>query len=345
MDTESEERDLNPPPGDAREVEAGSVSQSRSSRTCIYLLLVVASFMMGLLVSSQAWSRQPAAQIAPWVAAPNTSATGAASGNTSSALAAAFLDEVNPPHGYRLPVSYGSLGPALLQSGAIDYDKFAAIYAEAGTPLTKTQIKILTQGGDEPIVIDSENAHFLLNFFWAVGLANKNPILTEGPITKQSNGRIDGFASTGGWTVGAKPVKELFASTGLISLSPEQQARVEEAAAAVYRPCCDNSTFFPDCNHGMAMLGFLELMGSQNATVEEMLTAAKYINAYWFPQQAVEIAVFLKAAQNVDFVDADPRLVVGAQLSSGSGSGQVRAQLKANGLLPSSPDNGGDCAT
>jgi hypothetical protein len=46
----------------------------------------------------------------------------------------------------------------------------------------------------------------------------------------------------------------------LIPLTAEQQALVEEVAAEIYRPCCNNSTLFPDCNHGMAMLGFLELL-------------------------------------------------------------------------------------
>lgn len=27
--------------------------------------------------------------------------------------------------------------------------------------------------------------------------------------------------------------------------------------------CCGNSTYFPDCNHGAAMLGFIELAVSQ----------------------------------------------------------------------------------
>ena len=38
---------------------------------------------------------------------------------------------------------------------------------------------------------------------------------------------------------------------------------VEEIAGNIYRPCCGNSTAFPDCNHGMAMLGLIELMVSQ----------------------------------------------------------------------------------
>lgn len=131
----------------------------------------------------------------------------------------------------------------------------------------------------------------------------------------------------------------------LIPLTPEQQARVEEAAAAVYRPCCGNPTLFPDCNHGMAMLGLLELMASEDASVDEMFAAAKYVNAYWFPQQALETAIYLKAIKNTEFAQADARLVTGNELFSGSGAGQVHALLQSDGLLPSAPGSGGSCGS
>ena len=77
---------------------------------------------------------------------------------------------------------------------------------------------------------------------------------------------MGGFASTGGWTLGVKKATELYASTKIMSLTDEQQARLLEVASQVYRPCCNNPTHFPDCNHGMAMLGLLELMASQDAS-------------------------------------------------------------------------------
>ena len=150
---------------------------------------------------------------------------------------------------------------------------------------------------------------------------------------------------TGGWALAAKPVKELYASLKLIPLNEEQQSRVEEVAAAIYRPCCGNSTLFPDCNHGMAMLGLLELMASQDASVDEMFTAAKYVNAYWFPQQTLETAIYLKASQGVDFTHADARTVTGERFSSGRGYGQVHAALQGAGLLPQATDGGGSCGS
>jgi len=253
--------------------------------------------------------------------------------------------QIHPADGYALPISYGNVGPQLIESGAISYDAFASIYQNSGTPLSSEQIEILRHGSDEKIVINSQNAHFLLNFFWAVGLANRNPILTQGAMVQPGNGKVADFASTGGWTLGTRPVTELYASLDLIPLTAQQQKRVEEVSAGIYRPCCNNPTIFPDCNHGMAMLGVLELMASQGAGVDEMFEAAKYINAYWFPQQTLETAIYLAQHQNLSFAETDPRLVVSREFSSASGAGRVRGELQSEGLLPQAPGQGGSCAT
>lgn len=256
----------------------------------------------------------------------------------------ALYEQINPKDGYNLSVSYGDLGPQLLASGVISYDAFAAIYQNSGSPLSEEQIAILKNGSDHEVVINAQNAYYLLNFFWAVGLANRNVILTEGPMVQNSDGKFENFASTGGWSLATKQITDLYASLDLIPLTEEQQKLVEEVAQGVYRPCCDNPTHFPDCNHGMAMLGILELMASQGATADQMFEAAKYVNAYWFPQQTLEAAVYLKANQGIDFAEADPRLVVGRSMSSASGSKMVHADLQSKELLQQAPGQGGSCA-
>jgi len=255
----------------------------------------------------------------------------------------AQMDEVNPPDGYTVPVVLDEAGPQLLAVGAIDLLKFAYIYNKAGSPLTEEQNAILKEGSSSSIVINKKNAYFLLNFFWALGLTNKNPVLTEGAMVAGGMDRVGNFASTGGWTVGAKPPMELYASTEIVALTEEQQARLLKVASAVYRPCCDNGTHFPDCNHGMAMLGLLELMASQNASEDEMFDAAKYVNAYWYPQQAVEIATYFQANKNTDFAQADAQQVVSQQVSSASGFREVHSWLVSNGLLQQAPNSGGNC--
>ncbi len=256
-----------------------------------------------------------------------------------------LYEQVNPAQGYALSVPYGDLGPRLVEAGVIDYDAFLRVMSASGDAVSNRQIDILKKGSDEEIVITRENAHFLLNFFWAVGLANRNAILTDGAMVQYSDGQVERFASTGGWTLATRPITDIYASLDLIPLTAEQQARVEEVAAAVYRPCCNNPTIFPDCNHGMAMLGLLEWMASNGATVDEMFEAAKYVNAFWFPQQNLEIAMYLNTSQNVDFKDAEARQIVGAQFSSGSGAAMVHQRLQASGVLPQAPSGqGGSCA-
>lgn len=320
-----------------------SESKSRPAISRLYPSLVLASFLLGMASSYTAWGREPHTAPLPDLQ-PVARSAQANNAEEQPMDMAAMMEQVNPPDGYALSVRYGDLGPRLIESGVIDYDAFAAIYENGGSPLNTVQVEILKQGADEPILITPENAHFLLNFFWAVGLVNRNPILTDGPMVQYSEGKIERFASTGGWTLGAKPVTELYASTDLIPLTFEQQRRLEEVASAVYRPCCDNPTHFPDCNHGMAMLGLLELMASQDAGADEMFEAAKYVNAYWFPQQALETAVYLRAIDGTDFVDAEARRVTGRELFSGSGFGSVHQSLQANGWLPQTDGRGGSCA-
>jgi hypothetical protein len=250
--------------------------------------------------------------------------------------------QVNPPEGYRIKARFGDAGPKMLAAGAINYDAFLEVYERSGRPLSEPQLAILNKGSRDEITINKENAYFLLNFFWALGLTNKNTILTEGPMVTNSQGQVENFASTGGWTIAAKPIRELYASAEIISLTPEQQEHLEHVAQNVYRPCCNNPTHFPDCNHGMAMLGLLQLMASQDATREEMFEAAKYFNAFWYPSQTLEIATFYKEAMSIDFSDVDARQLVSKDISSGSGYQVVRQWLASNGFLQQTP-SGGSC--
>ena len=231
----------------------------------------------------------------------------------------------------------------MVAAGAINMPKFVSLYEQQKRPLTDEQMSILTEGTNSTIVINPENANFLLNFFWAFGLTNLNPILTEGPMMSGGIEKVGGFASTGGWTIGTKQPTELYASREIVTLTEEQQARLLEVASAVYRPCCNNPTHFPDCNHGMAMLGLLELMAAQNASSDAMFEAAKYVTAFWYPQQMLEVATVFKATQNVDYAQADARDLLSNQYSSGSGYQAVHQWLSQNGLLEQAPSSGGSC--
>ncbi|MDF1514109.1 MAG: hypothetical protein P1S60_09895 [Anaerolineae bacterium] len=244
---------------------------------------------------------------------------------------------------FELPVSMGNLGPRLVAAGVIDLERFIQLYDSVGSPLTAEEQALLRNGSNSNLVVERSNAHFLLNLFWALGLANNNRILTKGQMVTVSEGQIERFASTGGWTIGTRGITELYASQDLISLTSEQQLHLEHVAHKVFRPCCNNPTDFPDCNHGMAMLGLLELLAASDATEDEMFSAARAMNAVWFPAQSTEIALYAKYALNTSWDDADPQDLVGSEVASGSGFQNVHQWLFANNLLPTIPAGGNGC--
>lgn len=251
--------------------------------------------------------------------------------------------QINPPQGYEIKATYGKIGPKLLEVGAIDLEKMKKVYEQSGQPLTKEQLKILTEGSNERIKITPENAYFLLNFLWALGLANKNKILDEGPMMRYGKEELGNFASTGGWTLGKKPATELYSKFEIVKLTPEQQKILEEFAFNSYRPCCSNPTGFPDCNHGMAALALGEIMAASGATLDEIFEAFKYFNAFWFPQTYFDVAKYFKAKEGKDWKDVPGRIVASLDYSSPEGWQRVRSWLKTAGLLEQPPTGGGDC--
>src|SRR3989344_8378051 len=254
-----------------------------------------------------------------------------------------ILKNINPPTGFTINATYGDIGPKLLASGAIDFERMKSLYEQSGVPLTESQIQILTKGSDEKIEITPENSYFFLNLLWAFGLANKNPILDSGPMQKYGQDQIGRFASTGGWTLGIKPAMELYSQYEIVPLDSQQQAILEDFAFNSYRPCCSNPTGFPDCNHGMAMLGLGEIMAGQGASVDEIFEAFKYVNAFWFPQTYFDVATYFKAKEGQDWSEVSGRTVAGKDYSTPQGWQKVRQWLTANNLIEKAPSGGGSC--
>ncbi len=254
-----------------------------------------------------------------------------------------IFEKINPSSGYQINASYGDLGPKLLEAGAIDIEEIKSLYETSGQPLTDEQIKILTQGSDEKIKITQDNSYFLLNFLWALGLANKNIILDEGPMVKYGEDRVGSFASTGGWTLGKREATELYSKHEIVKLTQEQQKTLEEFADNSYRPCCSNPTAFPDCNHGMAALALGEIMAAQGASADEIFEAYKYFNAFWFPQTYFDIAIYFEAKEGKNWSQVPGRIVAGKDFSTAQGWQRVKRWLSSNNLIQEAPSGGGSC--
>jgi hypothetical protein len=269
--------------------------------------------------------------------------SGESSSRNSQLNSSSLLQKINPPEGYTINATYGDIGPKLLAAGAIDFEKMKSLYERAGRPLTENQIKILTEGSDEKIKITPENSYFLLNFLWALGLANKNPILENGPMMKYGKEKLGYFASTGGWTLGKKKATELYSQFEIIKISPDQQKVLEDFAYNSYRPCCSNPTGFPDCNHGMAALALGEIMAGQGASAEEIFEAFKYVNSFWFPQTYFDIAKYFQAKEGKDWSQVSGRIIAGKDYSTPQGWSRVRSWLSSNNLIEQAPSGGGGC--
>lgn len=227
-----------------------------------------------------------------------------------------------------LKARWGDLGAKMVQAGVIDGVKFEEIYAEKGG-LNKEMKQLLYGTGNGNLIITSENAGVILNLLWALGLGNKNDILEKGEMTDPRYGDTGRFASTGGWTIAKGNAMDHYSKHKFIVLTDEQQKLVERVSKNIYRPCCDNSTHFPDCNHGMAMLGFLELLVFQGANEKEMYESALKINSFWFKEQYAVIASYLESKGKISqFIT--PKEILGKEYSSASGYQAIVSKMKQN---------------
>jgi len=222
---------------------------------------------------------------------------------------------------FELPVIWNNLGRQLVEAGVIDGERFKKLYIGE-----EEYDKLLNSNNLGKLEITRENAELLLNLFWALGLASKNEILEKGEMANPKYGGAGNFASTGGWTIVKGNAMDHYSSHKFFNLTPEQQALVDKVSRGIYRPCCGNSTHFPDCNHGMAMLGLLELMASQSVNEQDMWKVALAVNSYWFPDTYLTIASYLKG-KGMEWKDMDPQEILGVNYSSAQGYAKIAAEI------------------
>ena len=243
---------------------------------------------------------------------------------------------VLPDEGIALPITWGDFGKQMIADGVIDEQKYRALF-EGG--LTNTEEQMLSGKDSQPIVLTKSNSRHVLNMLWAFGLANKNDILENGEMTDKQYGGAGNFASTGGWSLARGAAMDHYSKHAYVVLTPEQQDLVDKVSRGIYRPCCGNSTHFPDCNHGMAMLGLLELLAKNGASEQQMYDVALKVNSFWFPQTYIDLATYFKE-QGKDWNQVDAKTVLGAEYSSSQGYQQTRQKIQS---LPKPQQGGGGC--
>ena len=289
------------------------------------------------------------------------------SGNTIST--AILFAQVTPQTGYTLSFKWGGSIKKLVEAGAINVSNLTTILNNSHQPLTLSEKDILNGTYTGYIQFNSTNTEFVQIVLWGLGINNNNTIITKGPIInastpyansinanstlkQQLNQNITNqnitsqwvashyFASTGGYG----PIGKLqMGMLNVINLTPLEQGEMYDVATHSYRPCCDNPTAFPDCNHGAAALGLIELLASQGANQTQMFSAVQYFYQYQFPQQYAEIAAYFDS-QGMNYSHVNSSTVMGFNFSSYSGFSNVNQYLQKNGILQQlSGSSGASC--
>jgi hypothetical protein len=259
----------------------------------------------------------------------------------------ALFDEaaasVLPTTGFQSRIALQDSVLKLVAEGVIDAERFASVYESRGGLPVELRYT-LSWPSLLPIHLTAENAGYYVNLLWPVGLANYMSTNKTSPVNGAS---LFNFASTAGWTLGKEDNGgAYFNRFRIVDLRPEQEALVTRVAKSTFRPCCNNSTFFQDCNHGSALLGLLQLGASQGLTEDELYQEALAFNAFWFSQIYVQTALYFKVMEGIDWAEVDPRTVMGARYSAlGPWQATVGAQLaRIPNLLPQQED-GASCGT
>ena len=244
------------------------------------------------------------------------------------------LDQVVPRGGFQTSISFGESIPKLVAGGVLDPDKLRARYSRYKSPnaMPKWLEKLMTARSSDKIVLSVDTAPHLINLLWPLGLSTRMRANEKSPI---NTGHISSFASTAGWTLG----RELngapyFNKVASMPITEEQERRVVEVASTTFRPCCDNPTFFQDCNHGSALLGLIELGAAQGKSTVELYRIALAANAHWFPEQYVKTALYFALFEGRDWSQIDPKLVLGPGFSTLSGwQGNVNGPIQFASFL------------
>ncbi len=257
--------------------------------------------------------------------------------NNPGALVEKITRQVMPANGYTTSLSWGDIGEKLVEAGAIDMEKYEEIFTSNTNG--KQDLDIFSGNKDKSIAINENNSRLVVNTLWALGLVNKSKVLDEGPMATGET-PTENFASTAGWTLGTKQAMELYSSEEIIPLNDEQQEQVQKIAENVFRPCCGNSTAFPDCNHGMAALGYIEIAVANGLSEAQIYKDLLAFNSFWFPTTYVEMAVFFEKEEGLSWEAVDAKLALSADYSSAQGAQKI-SQAVQN--VPGLKSQGGSC--
>lgn len=285
-----------------------SVKLKSSTRLVLIIYAVLMSFMMGMWTQGYIIKKDPSKD--------------SLGGINPNIDLESLQAQVFPLQGYTFKIRWGDLGRKMIEDGVIDKTKLAQ--AVVGQDNLPPELERYFNGGEQTIELNANNSHFWVDVLWGLGLANDSEILDKGLMMEA--GDASNFASTGGYTLSVDDAMKYYSKFSYLNLDATQQRLVKEIAEGVFRPCCGNSTAFPDCNHGMAALGLIELMVSQGFSKDEIFKTVLAFNSYWFPQTYLDIAYHF-AKNGRRYSDVAPSLILSKSFSSASGYQTIKKQI------------------
>ncbi len=266
---------------------------------------------------------------------------GPSAAETNTLNFSSIAEQVYPVQGFTLPVKWGSIPNQLVDSGALNLSFVEGSLISANQPLTNGELGLLNGTNKGNVTFSHGSALFTLYMLWAVGINNRNPIINNGPVMNYGGSPYD-LASTSGYG----PLGKLsLGNLSLIGLNASQQDLVDMIASNVYRPCCNNPAMFPDCNHGAAQLGLIELMATQGKNETQIYNALKEFNSFYYPQQYFDTAVFFDYTQGRSWNSVPADDVLGYNFSSATGYSNVYKVLESSNVLNQvGSSSGGSCS-
>ena len=248
------------------------------------------------------------------------------------------LAKVVPPAGYQSWIALQDSVIRLVRAGVIDLGKFFDLQRRTGkTPNGLSHV--FAEPSPNPILLTRDNASAYVNLLWPIGLANRMLGNFTSPLSDVS---LADFASTAGWTLGDRAEGSgYFNKFPIVEMTSAQEALAIRVAKSTFRPCCDNSTFFQDCNHGSALFGALQLGAAQGLDELELYREALAFNSFWFPDYYVRTAIYFSIVRKQAWDEVDPKEVMGptfSALSSWRRLVEARLETMPN-LIPKSQED------
>jgi hypothetical protein len=126
----------------------------------------------------------------------------------------------------------------------------------------------------------------------------------------------------------------------IVDITLAQEALAIRVAKSTFRPCCDNSTFYQDCNHGSALYDLLQLGASQGLREKDLYREALAFNSFFFEDNYVRTALYLAVERGVAWRKVDPKEIMGREFSTlSSWQTIVQAWVDRNpDMIPDNPD-------